>query len=66
MNNNLTTKLMEALQAAQQNAQSAGRAQIYPAELLLALVQQEGGVLSSILKKQELILKNSQDYWLNI
>ncbi len=51
MNNNLTTKLMEALQASQKNAASGGRAQIYPAELLLALVQQEGGVLSSVLKK---------------
>ena len=38
MNNNLTTKFMEGLQAAQKAAQSAGRAQIYPAELLLALV----------------------------
>lgn len=51
MNNNLTTKFMEALQAAQRSAQSAGRAQIYPAELMLALVQQEGGVLSSVLNK---------------
>ncbi len=51
MNNNLTTKLMEALQASQKMAQSAGRAQIYPAELMLALVHQEGGVLSSVLKK---------------
>ena len=51
MNNNLTTKLMEALQAAQKKAQSGGRAQIYPAELLLALAEQEGGVLSSVLKK---------------
>ena len=51
MNNNLTTKFMEALQAAQRSAQSAGRAQIYPAELMLALVQQEGGVLASVLNK---------------
>ena len=51
MNNNLTTKLMEALQAAQKNAAAAGRAAIYPAELLLALVQQEGGVLASVLNK---------------
>ena len=42
---------MEALQAAQKKAQSGGRAQIYPAELLLALVEQEGGVLASVLKK---------------
>ncbi len=51
MNNNLTTKFMEGLQAAQRAAQSGGRAQIYPAELLLALVQQEGGVLASVLNK---------------
>lgn len=51
MNNNLTTKLMEGLQAAQKAAQSGGRAQIYPAELVLALVEQEGGVLASVLKK---------------
>ncbi|MBQ7023461.1 MAG: type VI secretion system ATPase TssH, partial [Akkermansia sp.] len=51
MNNNLTTKLMEALQTAQKNAASGGRAQIYPAELLLALVEQQGGVLASVLNK---------------
>lgn len=51
MNNNLTTKMMEALQAAQKAAQSGGRAQIYPAEVLLAMVQQEGGVLASVLSK---------------
>ena len=51
MNNNLTTKVMEALQAAQKRAQGGGRAQIYPAEVLLAMVEQEGGVLSSVLKK---------------
>ncbi len=51
MNNNLTTKLMEGLQTAQKAAQSSGRAQIYPAEVMLALVEQEGGVLASVLKK---------------
>ena len=51
MNNNLTTKMMEALQAAQKAAQAGGRAQIYPAEVLLALVQQEGGVLASVLNR---------------
>ncbi len=51
MNNNLTTKLMEALQTAQRNAASGGRAQIYPAELLLALLEQEGGVLAAVLNK---------------
>ncbi len=42
---------MEGLQAAQKAAQAAGRAQIHPAELLLALCRQEGGVLSSILTR---------------
>ena len=51
MNNNLTTKFIEGLQAAQKAAQSARRAQIYPAELLLALIQQEGGVLGAILTR---------------
>ncbi len=51
MNNNLTTKMMEALQAAQKAAQAGGRAQIYPADVLLAMVQQEGGVLASVLGK---------------
>ncbi len=51
MTNNLTTKFMEALQAAQKAAGAAGRAQIYPAELLLALTRQEGGVLASVLNK---------------
>ena len=51
MNNNLTTKVMEALQAAQKRAQGGGRAQIYPAEVLLAMVEQEGGVLASVLNK---------------
>ncbi len=51
MNNNLTTKMMEALQAAQRSAQSAGRAEIMPAEVLLALLEQEGGVFASVLQK---------------
>lgn len=51
MNNKLTTKLLEGLQAAQKEAQSGGRAQIYPAELLLVLAEQEGGVLRSVLKR---------------
>ena len=51
MNNNLTTKMMESLQAAQRAAQAAGRAEILPAEVLLAMLRQEGGVLSAILQK---------------
>ena len=51
MNNNLTTKMMEGLQAAQRAAQAGGRAEISPAETLLALIRQEGGVLSAVLGK---------------
>ena len=51
MTNNLTTKFMEGLQAAQKAAASQGRAEIYPAEVLLALMRQEGGVLHSVLQK---------------
>ncbi len=51
MTNNLTTKFMEGLQAAQKAAAAAGRAEIYPAEVMLALVRQEGGVLSAVLQK---------------
>ncbi len=58
MNNKLTTKLMEALQAAQQSAQVNGRAAIEPDELMLALLQQEGGILSPILQKAGLDLNS--------
>ena len=51
MTNNLTTKFMEGLQAAQKAAAAGGRAEIYPAEVLLALVKQDGGVLSAVLQK---------------
>ncbi|MGN0835827.1 MAG: ATP-dependent chaperone ClpB [Akkermansia sp.] len=51
MNNNLTTKLTEGLLAAQKAAQTGGRAQILPADLLLALVQSEGSVLAAVLSK---------------
>ncbi len=58
MNNKLTTKLMEALQAAQQSAQVNGRAAIEPEELMLALLEQEGGILSPILQKAGLELSS--------
>ncbi len=51
LNNNLTTKMMEALAAAQRASQSAGRAEILPAEVLLALLQQEEGVLGAVMQK---------------
>lgn len=42
---------MEALQAAQKKAQSAGHPQILPAEVLSALIEQEGGILVPVLRK---------------
>ena len=51
MNNNLTTKMMESLQAAQRASQAAGRAEILPAQVLLAMLHQEGGVLGAVLQK---------------
>ncbi|MCD7799110.1 MAG: ATP-dependent chaperone ClpB [Akkermansiaceae bacterium] len=51
MNNNLTTKFMEALQTAQKAAQSCGHPQILPAEVLMALIEQEGGILLPVLRK---------------
>ena len=51
MNTNFTTKMMEALQGAVQGASAGGRAQVYPAELLLALLKQEGGLLPAVLQK---------------
>ncbi|MBT9449225.1 ATP-dependent chaperone ClpB [Akkermansia glycaniphila] len=51
MTNNLTTKFMEALQTAQKSAAAAGRPQISSAELMLALLEQEGGILVPVLRK---------------
>ena len=51
MNTNFTTKMMEALQGAAQGAAAGGRAQVYPAELLLALLHQESGLLPAVLQK---------------
>ena len=51
MNTNFTTKVMEGLQGAQRAAGAGGRAAIYPAELVLALLEQEGGVLGAVLQK---------------
>ena len=51
MNNNLTTKMMESLQAAQRASQAAGRAEILPAEVLLSMLHQDGGVLGAVLQK---------------
>ncbi len=47
---------MQALQEAQQSAQQQGRASIHAAELLLALLHQEGGILTPILQQTGLSL----------
>ncbi len=49
---------MEALQAAQQSAQVNGRAAIEPEELMLALLEQDGGIVSPILQKAGLELNS--------
>ncbi len=42
---------MQALQASQREAQSSGRASIHTAALLLALLEQDGGILTPVLEK---------------
>ena len=51
MNTNFTTKMVEALNGAAQSAAAGGRAVVYPAEVLVALLKQEGGLLPSVLQK---------------
>ncbi len=43
--------MMEALAASQRASQAAGRAEILPAEVLLALLKQEEGVLGAVMQK---------------
>ena len=49
--NRFTQKSLEALQSAQQMAQSYGNAQIEPIHLLCALVSQENGLIGQMLEK---------------
>ena len=49
--NRLTEKARDALVEAQSNAEQRGNSQIEPEHLLLALVQQEGGVVPQVLQK---------------
>jgi ATP-dependent Clp protease ATP-binding subunit ClpB len=49
--NRLTEKAREALVEAQTHAEQRGNSQIEPEHLLLALVQQEGGVVPQVLQK---------------
>lgn len=51
MLNNLTTKFQEGIMQAQRNAGQAGRPEITSLEVLAALLEQEGGILSPILAK---------------
>ncbi|MEG0023750.1 MAG: ATP-dependent chaperone ClpB [Akkermansia sp.] len=51
MLNNLTTKFQEALMQAQKSASQSGRAEINSLDLLVALLEQDGGILSPILRK---------------
>jgi len=50
--NRLTEKAQEALRAAQSEATRQGHQQIDVEHLLLALLDQEGGLAKSILEKQ--------------
>ena len=51
--NKLTQKTQEALQAAQNHATRLGQVEVDAEHLLLALVEQDGGLLSSVLKKMD-------------
>ena len=51
MLNNLTTKFQEALMQAQQAAGRLGKPEISSLDVLVALLEQEGGILAPILRK---------------
>ncbi len=51
MLNNLTTKFQEALMQAQRSAAQAGRPEINSLDVLCSLLEQDGGILSPILRK---------------
>ena len=51
MLNNLTTKFQEALMQAQQTAGRLGKPEISSLDVLVALLEQEGGILSPMLRK---------------
>ncbi len=52
----LTNKLQEALQAAQRLASKSAHPELKGSHLLLAMLQQEGGILAPILQKAEVDL----------
>lgn len=49
--NRLTIKSQEALERARQLAEESGHQEISSAHLLMALLQEEGGLVQSLLKK---------------
>ena len=51
--NKLTTKLQEALQSAQQMALRSAHPELRSTHLLLALLQQEGGIVAHLIEKAE-------------
>ena len=51
--NKLTTKLQEALQSAQQMALRSAHPELRSTHLLLALLQQEGGIVAPLIEKAE-------------
>ena len=59
--NRFTQKSMEALQGAQQLAQSYGNAQVEQVHLLCALVSQENGLIGQLMGKLGLDLRQVQN-----
>ena len=49
--NKLTEKAQEAVLSAQQHAEASGHPQVEPEHLLLALVDQQGGIVPEVLRK---------------
>ena len=52
--NNYTQKSLEAVQSAQKLAQQNGHQQLEQVHLLLALLQQDGGLTRQLLRKMEI------------
>lgn len=61
--NKFTQKTNDAIAAAQSLAVRSGQQQIEVEHLLLALVEQEKGIVSKILEKAQLILRHTNQPW---
>ena len=59
--NRFTQKSLEALQGAQQLAQSCGNAQVEQLHLLSALLSQEGGLIGQLMEKLGIQLRTAQN-----